>query len=159
MPLYKLRIELRIQILPLLINFEFTLITLRDLRRKKLDKMVFSMVKCPECGKEVSEGFTFCPHCGSRLTGEIEVLKIKIDELKHNEKVAWLAAILCVAVALAIVLYLNWYITVSFPILIHSWTLGATLIIAIIGAILGSVCAVYAAYLSYKRSKLMERIR
>jgi hypothetical protein len=127
MPLYKLRIELRIQIL-LLINFEFTLITLRD------------------------------PHCGSRLTGEIEVLKIKIDELKHNEKMAWLAAILSLAFAFVII-YLNWYITVSFPILIHSWTLGATWIIAIIIAILGGVCAVYAAYLSYKRSKLMERIR
>ena len=116
------------------------------------------MVKCPECGKEVSEGFTFCPHCGSRLAGEIEVLKIKIDELKHNEKMAWLAAILSIAFAF-VMIYLNWYITVSFPILIHSWTLGATLIIAIIVAILGSVCAVYAAYLSYKRSKLMERIR
>lgn len=127
MPLYKLRIELRIQIL-LLINFEFTLITLRD------------------------------PHCGSRLTGEIEVLKIKIDELKHNEKMAWLAAILSLAFAFVII-YLNWYITVSFPILIHSWTLGATWIIVIIIAILGGVCAVYAAYLSYKRSKLMERIR
>ena len=25
---------------------------------------------CPNCGKEVSEDFNLCPHCGTRLKGE-----------------------------------------------------------------------------------------
>jgi hypothetical protein len=26
---------------------------------------------CPECNQEISEGYTFCPHCGKRLQGEV----------------------------------------------------------------------------------------
>lgn len=32
-----------------------------------------AIIKCPECGKDVSDKAPFCPHCGVKIAGELPV--------------------------------------------------------------------------------------
>lgn len=123
------------------------------------------MSSCPKCGKEVSEGMTFCPNCGLKLTFNKEVLKLKIDETRHKEKIGYMTALLGVA-SLALSMWLGFGFTDTIierynfyhvETTYYTYRVGATLLL-VLAVILIFSGLFSSAYHSNERSKLMKQI-
>jgi RNA polymerase subunit RPABC4/transcription elongation factor Spt4 len=119
---------------------------------------------CPKCGKEISEGIVFCPYCGSKLAVNVEALKLKMEDLRHNE-IAGIMIVILGIVLLAVGAWLGsitavkyeWQGPICIEITYHPFAEAAiaTLIAAALIVFTGLGCVVW---YSYKRSKLMKRI-
>ena len=122
------------------------------------------MVICPECGKEVNEDANYCPYCGARLKINIEAIKLKLEECRHEEKMSW--GIVGIGVSLVIIAFIvasikatryewkNWALYQ----VTYSPYASVALVIVTVGVLFMAVGAIIGAYYSYKRSKLMKEI-
>ena len=52
-----------------------------------------SLVKCPECGSEISNQATTCPRCGASLANENVAEKSEMNELDNVLDMPWLSFI------------------------------------------------------------------
>jgi hypothetical protein len=121
------------------------------------------MPKCPKCGREAGEGANYCPSCGSELRVDLEAVKLKVEELRHDEKVGWIVVVL----GFALLLFSGW-LGVGFTATRYEWR-GLTLyevkyhpyadaatmllIIAMFFILLGGITS---AHYAHRRSKLMK---
>jgi hypothetical protein len=65
--------------------------------------------KCPKCGKEVPLEAIYCPYCSTKLEVNSDTIKIRLEELRHNEKIGWFFFV----VGLVIELFGCWLFTVT----------------------------------------------
>jgi hypothetical protein len=125
------------------------------------------MIKCPKCGKEAPPEAAYCPYCGSKLrTDEInvEALRTRVEELRHNEKV-WLfiSAIGFALFALGVWLHsltltrYEWRGLTLYEVTYHPYADIATFFI-IAGLIFFALCLAVSMYYSDQRSKLLKRL-
>jgi len=134
------------------------------------------MPSCPKCGKEVGEWMSFCPHCGSRLAEDIELLKVlkalkdiellrlKVEELRHEERTSlmlgifgfvFLSALGALIIAGATI-RVTWQ-GIPYEVVLQPYAdWGA--IVLLLAAVALLVGGGYAAYCSYKRSKLLKQL-
>ena len=122
------------------------------------------MVICPKCKREVNEDASYCPYCGARLKVNIEAIKLKVEEYRHEELTSW--GILGIGAVLLII----GFILVSIKATRYEWkdwTLyqviyspyaSAAMVIITVGLLIFALGAIIGAYYSYKRSKLMKEI-
>lgn len=61
-----------------------------------------SLIKCPECGKEISDKAEMCPNCGHPIKGKEKVAKLKSHVNKKTIAITCVALIICVC---AIIIY------------------------------------------------------
>jgi|GEM_PF-2098037 len=123
------------------------------------------MPKCPKCGKDVSEDVNYCPNCGSELKIDIEAIKLKLEDLRHDEKMS-LVFMPIGFVFLILGAWLGFGFTATtyewrgdalYKITYHPYAYEAIGLI-ICGGILISIGLILVFYYSHKRSKLMERL-
>ena len=70
-----------------------------------------ALIKCKECGKEVSDTLDVCIHCGCPLKNKKKDTP-KIDNKKVSNKFIWLVSLLPI---ISILIYLSvWYLTKSY---------------------------------------------
>jgi hypothetical protein len=112
--------------------------------------------KCPKCGKEVPLEAIYCPYCSTKLEVNSDTIKIRLEELRHNEKIGWFFSV----VGLVIVFFGYWLFTLTekhsflfFEVTYHPYRdLGMCVIIG--GGIAMIAGILVAAYYSHLRSKL-----
>jgi uncharacterized membrane protein len=127
--------------------------------------MVEIMPKCPKCGKDVSEDVNYCPNCGLELRIDIEAIKLKLEDLRHDEKMS----LVFMPIGFVFIILGTW-LEFGFTATRYEW-IGNTLYkityhpyadegfgLFIVGAFLVFLSLAMMAYYSYKRSKLMERL-
>ena len=52
---------------------------------------------CKNCGKQIDDGATYCPHCGARQIEEVtDVEVIKPHKKKRNETLAQVGLVFCI---------------------------------------------------------------
>jgi membrane-bound ClpP family serine protease len=106
----------------------------------------------------------FCPYCGSRLAVNIEALKLKMEDLRHDEITCGILGILGI-VLLVVGVWLasitevryEWIGDTFYRITYHPYIEAATCA-AVIGFIIAIIGFGFSAWYSYKRSKLMKQI-
>ena len=70
-----------------------------------------ALIKCKECGKEVSDTLDVCIHCGCPLKNKKKDTP-KIDNKKVSNKLIWLVSLLPI---ISVLIYLSvWYLTKSY---------------------------------------------
>ncbi len=117
---------------------------------KGASEAVKIMARCPKCGKEVGEGFKYCPYCGAELSVDVKVIELELEELRHKEKVA----LVMIGMGIAVGMFACWLVEVTsysyafIPILIALCGLG----FIIVGGVAG-------VYYSFKREKLMKSLK
>jgi hypothetical protein len=121
------------------------------------------MPKCPKCGREAGEGANFCPSCGSELRLDVEAVKLRVEDLRHEEMQCWILTGLGFAMLL-----LGAWLGLGFTATRYEWeglTLyevtyhpyaNAAVLILIAALIMIALGGIGGAYYSYKRSKLMK---
>ncbi|MGQ9469798.1 MAG: zinc-ribbon domain-containing protein [Nitrososphaerales archaeon] len=131
------------------------------------------MPRCPKCGKEVSEDVNYCPNCGSELRIDIEAIKLKVEDLRHDEKMAFWLFVFGIGIGFVFFILALWLI-LGFTATRYEW-IGDTLYkityhpYADIGMAIGNVGVIIAIlivvlggalwfYYSYQRNKLMKRL-
>jgi len=143
--------------------------------------------KCPKCGRFIDGTYSYCPYCGTPIkTGRsersesgdaesVDYLHEQIAEFRHNE-------ILSLAFAgVFIILALLFFATASLPVVRTEWRCIVTLygqciwyvpefhveqplktsglILGILSMIAAIGCLAGASYYSYKRQKLIEKLK
>ena len=70
-----------------------------------------ALIKCKECGKEVSDTLDVCIHCGCPLKNKKKDTP-KIDNKKVSNKFIWIVSLLPI---ISVLIYLSvWYLTKSY---------------------------------------------
>jgi len=123
------------------------------------------MPSCPKCGKEVDKGMNFCPHCGLRLAEDKELLKLKVEELRHEERSSLLTGalgyfLLALGAWLMVGITatrIEWRGLIPYEVTYHPYA-GLGAIILLFAILLIVTGFGYAAYCWYKRSKLLKQL-
>jgi len=67
-----------------------------------------SLLKCPECGKDVSSTLDACPHCGYKINKKEEIIKENIDKptivIKRNANVPSTVSIVYIIIGLLLLI-------------------------------------------------------
>jgi len=123
------------------------------------------MVICPKCKREVNEDAYYCPYCGARLKVNVEAIKLKVEEYRHEEKMSW--CIIGIGLVLILIAFIigsvtatryEWHDSTLYEVTYHP-NANAAIVLAVAGMIITILGAIIGAYYSYKRSKLMEEIK
>jgi hypothetical protein len=112
--------------------------------------------KCPKCGKEVPLEAIYCPYCSTKLEVNSDTIKIRLEELRHNENVCHFLFV----IGLVIALFGYWLgtLTEKHSFLFYEVTYHPHAGLAVYMIILGGgtiiVSSLLAVYYGYLRSKL-----
>jgi len=107
---------------------------------------------------------TFCPYCGLRLTVDKETLKIKLDDIKHDEIISFALGVIGFIFLLR-AMWLGsftattyeWRGPTLYEVTYHPYA-EAAIAISIIAVIMIALGFGASAYYSYKRSKLIKQL-
>ena len=110
-----------------------------------------AIMKCPECGNEVSSSADFCPHCGYKLKTNDNVTHVQIDNkvskiYERNQRHRWIGEIVAsvICIILGIVMFCLCGLKVAQEIQSIKITFIICGLIALIGGIIGAI------YYSYR---------
>ena len=122
------------------------------------------MVICPKCGKEVNEEVNYCPYCGARLKVNIETIKLKVEEYRHQEKMSWgTVGLGLVVILIAFIIgsvtatRYEWHGSTLYEITYHPHA-NAAIVLGVVGIIIVILGVIIGAYYSYQRTKLMKEL-
>lgn len=62
-----------------------------------------ALIKCPECGKELSDTVKFCPNCGYKLKG----INRKFSQISKSTKKRFFVAAVCFVGVIVLIAILN----------------------------------------------------
>jgi hypothetical protein len=126
------------------------------------------MLKCPKCGKEAPSEAIYCPYCGSKLrTSEInvEALRMRLEELRHDEKICLFISVIGLAFLLfGVWLYsltmtrYEWRGLIPYEVTYHPYA-DMAVIFMIAGAIVLFAGLTASAFCYHSRSKLLKRLQ
>lgn len=83
-----------------------------------------ALIKCPECGKQISETTPSCPHCGYQLMANLskpQIAPTKIEEPEANKKTGIL--FLVGGIAMVPISFLGLFIFVIPGIICFGWSI------------------------------------
>jgi hypothetical protein len=112
--------------------------------------------KCPKCGKEVPLEAIYCPYCSTKLEVNSDAIKIRLEELRHNENLGYFFF----AIGIVIILFSFWLSTLTekrsflfYEVSYHPY-LDLAIWLFILGGIILALGCLMAVYYGYLRSKL-----
>lgn len=61
-----------------------------------------AIIKCPECGKEVSDKAPYCPHCGVKIAGELPVPATPPRQKKKHTRTTFIVSLIAAIIVCGI---------------------------------------------------------